>query len=537
MKMFPSRRRWQASLTAAVLAVALAGCASTDDGDEQGAARGGDLFVTGTIDQPDGGDPQSGGTLRFGAFSEPSSLDPARAIVAGSTGGIELAAIYDVLMRQDVDSSEVVPQLAKGLEANDDSTEWVLTLREGVEFSDGEPLDADAVVASIERYLAAGGGDSALWKENVKSTEVTGPLEVTFTLRRTWPGFDTLLTGGAGMIVAPSAGKVDSPKFEPVGAGPFTFVEHRPSEVIKLAANADYWNGRPHLDGVEVAFVDDPVAIHEAMETGQFDMGFLRDPKVIHEAIESGYGGSLEVVAGGKALVLNAAKGRDTADVTVRRAISAAMDPTVIIERAHDGYGVPTSSMFPDSFDAAPDVDIAGFDLDLAKELVEEAKQEGFDGKVDLLTANSPDLRDTATVIKAMLGAAGIEVNVDTVQSSSETVNRVAGGDYDMAAWGLSWREATAYSRLFVTLHSEGNLNHGWATSPELDRAIEDLQAAGDDEALEEGLGAVQEAYEEVMPAVPYAAMPEYTGWLPEVHGVASNANGVVLLEKAWIEQ
>src|SRR5699024_2790743 len=130
----------------------------------------------------------------------------------------------------------------------------------------------------------------------------------------TWPGFDSLLAAGAGMIVAPSAGAVDSPKFEPVGAGPFTFVEHRPSEVIKLAANEDYWDGRPHLDAVEGSFVDDPVAIHEAMETGQFHLGFLRDPKVIHEAIESGYGGSLEVVAGGKALVLNAAKGRDTAD-------------------------------------------------------------------------------------------------------------------------------------------------------------------------------------------------------------------------------
>ena len=60
----------------------------------------------------------------------------------------------DVLLRYDPETAAYEPHVAESLEANDDSTVWTMTLREGVEFSDGTPLDAGAVVASIERYLA-----------------------------------------------------------------------------------------------------------------------------------------------------------------------------------------------------------------------------------------------------------------------------------------------------------------------------------------------------------------------------------------------
>lgn len=537
MSKMRTRARWTALVASVGLVASLAACADSGESSGDQKAEGEDQFVTGIVRTEGDGDPVAGGTLTFGAFSEPTSLDPARAIVAGSTGGVELAAIFDVLMRYDVESDEVVPQLAEGLEGNDDATEWVLTLRDEVAFTDGTQLDADAVVASIERYLDAGSGDTAVWQENVKSTEVTGPLEVTITLKRSWPGFPSLLAGGIGMIVAESSGPVGAPKYKPVGAGAFEFVEHRPQEKIVLEANADYWDGAPHLDGVEVVFINDPNAIGDSMRTGQVQLGFLRDPKAIYEALEGGFGGTVDVVAGGKVLVLNAADGRPTADVRVRRAISAALDPKVVVERAQQGYGVPTSSMFPASSPIAPDVDVTGVDLEEAKKLVEEAKADGFDGELSLVTANSPDLRAIAQTIQALLGAAGIELKVDYVPSSTETVAKVVGGDYDAAAWGLSWRESEPYQRLFVTLHSAGNANYGWATSPELDEAIEAVQQADGADAVKESLGRVQEVYEELMPAVPFGAIPEYVGWLPSVHGVQGTLNSMVLLDDAWLEQ
>lgn len=531
------RARWTALIASAALAVTLTSCADSGESSEEKSAMSGEEFVTGIVRTEGDGEPVDGGTLTFGAFTEQGSLDPARAIVAGSTGGIELAAIFDVLMRYDVESDKVVPQLAEALDANDDATEWVLTLREGVKFSDGNVLDAEAVKASIERYLAAGSGDTALWQDNVTKTSVTGPLEVTFELNKSWPGFDTLLTGGIGMIVAPSAGEVDSPKYKPVGAGAFTFVEHRTGELIRLKANPDYWDGAPHLDGIETRFITDPKAIFDSLKTGEMQLGFLRDPQTIHEALEAGFGGTVDVVAGGKALVLNAAEGRPTSDVRVRQAISAAIDPEVVKERAGYGHGVATDSMFHADSPIAPDVETAGYDPELAKKLVEEAKADGFDGKLSLLFSNSPDLRTIANVLKALLDAVGFDVTVDLVPSSSETVSRVVAGDYDMSSWGLSWRDAAAYPRLFVTMHSKGNARYGWATSDELDAAIEGLQAAGGSDELKDAMGAVQEAYNDLMPAATYGAAVEYVGWLPSVHGVQGTTNSMVLLDDAWIEQ
>src|SRR5699024_11033612 len=92
-------------------------------------------------------------------YGEAASLEPAgiSGSLPGVYGGMELAAIYDVLMRYNPKTGEYEPQLAKALEHNDDHTTWTLTLRDGVKFSDGTSLDAQAVKSSINRYVEQGG--------------------------------------------------------------------------------------------------------------------------------------------------------------------------------------------------------------------------------------------------------------------------------------------------------------------------------------------------------------------------------------------
>src|SRR5690606_11120694 len=136
------------------------------------------------------------------------------------------------LVRYDPETAEYEPHVAESLEANDDSTVWTLTLRDGVNFSDGTPLDADAVVASIERYLADDGGQASLWSSKVASTEVTDDRTVTFTLTEPWVDFEYMLATAPGMIMAPAAYAGD--EFTPIGAGPFTFGHYRPNEELLL---------------------------------------------------------------------------------------------------------------------------------------------------------------------------------------------------------------------------------------------------------------------------------------------------------------
>ena len=240
----PRRRTRSARLSHTVLATAatlalLTSCASSEDAEKRASGPTVGAFAPGLVNIPDEGDVVEGGTLTFGSYAEPLELDPVKTIVAGTTGGTEMAAVYDVLMRWDEDEQAVVPQLAESLTPDEDHTTWTLTLRPDVAFSDGTVLDAEAVRWSIQRYLDQGGHDAAVWSHNVEQMEVTSDLSVELTLARPWPSFDALLTTGIGMVVARSsdAGK----QFTPVGAGPFVLEDRAPQERMTFAANPDYF--------------------------------------------------------------------------------------------------------------------------------------------------------------------------------------------------------------------------------------------------------------------------------------------------------
>ena len=115
---------------------------------------------------------------------------------------MSLAAVYDVLMQWDSSTGEFSPKLADSLEANENSTVWTLKLRDNVKFSDGTPLDAAAVVASINRYNAGRGNGAQLWVKSVQSTVASSDgKSVVFTLNAPWAQFPSMLALGHGSIV------------------------------------------------------------------------------------------------------------------------------------------------------------------------------------------------------------------------------------------------------------------------------------------------------------------------------------------------
>ena len=227
-----SRRSIGARLAgcAVVGALVLSSCGSSEDAEQSGndtSSDGGDLttaeiYETGLVNvDEDPGEPQQGGTLTVAEYSEARTLDPAKTYANGAAGGSALAAVYDTLMRYDHEGDSFEPQLAESLESDDDTT-WTLTLREGVTFTDGTPLDAETVVASTNRYTENYAYQALTLLANLADMSATDERTVTFTLRGPWSTFPNILAGGAGMIVAPAA-YADAENFEPIGAGPFTF--------------------------------------------------------------------------------------------------------------------------------------------------------------------------------------------------------------------------------------------------------------------------------------------------------------------------
>ncbi|HTW15036.1 MAG TPA: ABC transporter substrate-binding protein [Nocardioides sp.] len=521
--------------TAAVLALA-AGCGGSGGDDDTDRPRAGAAasYETGLVNIPEAGEPVDGGTLTFAAFSEPALLDPAETIVAGSTGGLEMAAIYDVLLRWDSATNEVVPQLAESISANADATEWTLTLREGVTFSDGTPLDAAAVKWSLERYVEKGADEAMLWSSNVTGVATPDERTVVFTLAGPWTSFDYMLTTGPGMIVAQASDAGDA--FTPVGAGAFTLAEQRPQEEIVLAANPDYWDGRPHLDEVRVKFLNDPTASLDSLESDAVDAAFLRDADLVDELVEAKSPGFLNLVSLGNVAVINAAEGRPGADPRVRQAMHHAIDPKLVAQRAFDGAGIASNAVFPEPSQWASDVAPLPTDPERAKELLEEAKADGFDGKITYLDASDPASRATALAVQASLEAVGFEVETDLVRDVQSQIAKVAvEQDYDVAGWGISWREAGPYGRMFATLHSEGNLSVGMHTGPEMDALFDEFREAAGQEEQRDVMARIQEQWNVDVPALVYGPTTELLAWDDDVHGVVDSTNTLVLLDDAWV--
>lgn len=480
------------------------------------------------------GDPKDGGTLEFGAFSEPTSLDPAKTIPAVTTGGIELVNIYDSLMRFDSESGTEVPQLAEALTPDEDYRTWTLTLRDKVAFSNGTPVDAAAVKASQERYAAASGPDAALWKGNVVDIATPDDKTVVYTLDKPWPKFSNTLTSGAGMIVAEEAG-APGDGFTPIGAGPFTLDKWEQGTSMTLTANADYWDGKPYLDGVKISYIPTTNTAMETMFNGGIDMTYVRFPEDVQQMLDRGLPGYVGMTAAANVSLINAGPGRAGSDPRIRKAMQLALDPELVAERAYGNTAFAETELFAEYSRWHTDVMTPAHDPEAARKLVEAAKADGFDGKLVYVNGPSVEKQQQALSVQAQLGAVGIDVELQNFPTTGDQIRRIAvDKDYDLGGWGVSLREADPFPKLSAAMHSGGQQVYGMYTSPEMDSLIDQFQTDADDAAKLETMADIQRQLNEDVPFLNHGYYPEYVAWQKGVHGVQGTSNSMVMFGKAW---
>ena len=174
---YAPRRRWVATFAVvAAMALVVSSCSSSDN-----------KKATGTkATTPSGeGTPKRGGSLVYGLEAETlGGWCPQSAQLAA--GGIQVAsAIYDTLTAPN-DKGEYVPYLAKSVDHNADYTQWTIVLRDGIQFHNGEPFNADAVKMNLDGYLS--GILFGLVFADVNSVTVTGPIMVLYRQPTLKPG-------------------------------------------------------------------------------------------------------------------------------------------------------------------------------------------------------------------------------------------------------------------------------------------------------------------------------------------------------------
>lgn len=533
MKNLWSRSGIRLAALGAAAAVVMTGCASADSQVNDGSS-----VTTGLVNVArDAGDPVRGGTVTFGSYSFPNALDPTRTQASGSTGGTEMAAVYDTLLRTDPESGDFEPQLAQSLEHNADYTEFTLTLRDGATFSDGSPVDAEAVKWSIDRFVAARADVSQVWANSVTTIGTPDAKTVTFTLNAPWDRFPVLLAMGPGMVV--SKNSETGGQFTPIGAGPFTVTRFAPNEELVLTAREDYWNGRPHLDKVRFVPTNGARGQFESLQSGQLDMAYiLRDEAAIRDALNAGYSGYLDVQGLGAIGMLNTREGRPGADLRVRQAVAYGVDPQAINQRANEGLGIASSRIVPDSSRWSSGAEGVAFDPDKARQFLDQAKADGYDGKLTYLTTSEKSAEAAALATQASLNALGFDVQIQYVNNVTDLIRKMyVEHDFDMTRSSFAFMDESPYLRLYGGLGSDSRNNASGYSDPEMDALLVEVKTAKTDDAKKDAIAKVQARANETIPYAVWGPSKVFTVWDENVHGVKRTADNILLLDQTWIGQ
>jgi len=376
------------------------------------AALGGSLLLPAQV-RAQAAQPVKGGTLRVAMPFNPAALDPLTG--RNNPDFNSLFAIYDALMDFDPNTLELKPGLAKSWEFTDPTT-LVLELVEGVEFHDGEPFNAEAVVFHLDRCTSYARSNVKSDVASIDKVEATGPYQVSIKLKNPDASLPAALSDRAGCIVSPKSvkeaadGNVDR---NPVGTGPFKFVEWRDNDLIKVERNTNYWGDEPYLDAIEFRIINELNTASRAVTAGQADLALnlaaqqiavaRRDSNVVPEAAPSliYYTSFLNYKDG------------PLADVKVRQAMNWALNREDLNRVLMLGLGQGHCSMFPTGF-WANDPETENYythDLDRAKKLLAEA---GHPNGVEIETWTWPDQAavQRQEVISSQLAQAGIRLKV-----------------------------------------------------------------------------------------------------------------------------
>lgn len=415
------------------------------------------------------------GTLRVGIQDDPNMLDPAQS--GAFVDRIAFAPMCDRLVDLDRDLS-VVPQLATGWSWSEDRLALTLTLRPGVTFHDGAPMDAEAVAANLERYRTARESRRKGELGPLASVEVVDALTVRLRLSRPFAPLLVALTDRAGMMLSPRT-LADPAAIArgPVCAGPFRFVRRIAQERLDLARYDGYWDaGRIHLDGIVIRPIPDGSVRLLNLRAGALDLierlppTDIRDVradarlKLIADTAVGYYTISFNITNGPRA------QSPLARDARVRAALEAAVDREVINQVVMDGQYVASNQMEPPQGRFwNPARPVPPRDLARARALLKEAGHERVSFVLNV--GQSPVEGQVAQVIQAMAAEAGIDVRI-MVTDAAAMVGAADRGDFD-AYLGIWSGRADPDGNVSIWLACDGFLNRGKYCNPALDRVLE----------------------------------------------------------------
>lgn len=505
-----ARLRWLLALVLGVVAVSCGGDGSDDDAapaiDDTAAASAATAETSSTSSDSaaappttlDAGPVDRSATLRYGYAINVSRLDPHRATIRNDI--TTLAPAYDTLIQLSP-TGELVGMLATDWTFNDDATVLDLTLREGVVFHDGQPFDAAAVKANIERGQTLEGSTVSTDLGAIREVEVVDEQHVRLHLTEPNVSIAGLLSDRPGMMISPAAFEQDLDAVA-VGAGPFRLVENRPGDVTIYERFADYWDpDAASVQRLELYVQPDAATRLNGLRTGQLDATSL-EPSQYEEAQRID-GITVETAPTMFFIHFSFNRARsELGNVDARRAIYHAIDREAICEAVLLGLCEVSVQPFPDGYFAAhPDLpsDFYAYDPERSRELLAEAGlPDGFAFSLMIPTGLTSYIQ-IAEAMQAQLAEVGIDMALEPMDPA-EMADRMYGRKEADAILGGLTGSADPSLYFAQRIIASAYANPGQHSTPRIEELYQQSIATADPEARQDVLHeAVHEVVDQVL--------------------------------------
>ena len=467
-----------------------------------------------------------GGTLVFALESETTGGWNPITTSAATSGHIVLRQLYDPLVIEGVDG-EAIPFLLESFSSNDDYTEWTFTLRPGITFHDGSPVNSAALVRHLEELGNATLSRLAIEEAEIQSFEAVDDLTVKVTLGKTFVDFPLGFTSAGGFLGSPSMYDLgtDSAR-NPIGTGPFMLDEWVEHEVTRLVRNPNYWRtdaeGRqlPYLDAIEFRPFEDDETRFNALRAGDVDASLDNGGRRVEE-----YNDDFKAFWQGERYSATTGVLMNTSrppfdNVEMRRALAQCTDRQTLNTVLWDGQPPATGPFSPGTPGYLEDSGFPEYDPDAGRAAFERLGAPSFD---IITTVTTLDLLQAELLVQ-MWGECGLDVGINQMLQT-EAVTTAVFGNFDVFIAVNHSGYSLAMERFWW--HSGYSppppvpaINFGRVVDSRIDAALDEVITSDDEERQRELAEEVNRAFADGV----YNIWLYHSRWLIAAH---DHVNGV----------
>lgn len=507
------------------MAMLLAACGSGSGSSSPNDTTANGMYTSVTL--ASSGTPHTGGSLTYALEAESDGFNPTQNRWAVS-GTMVALAVFDPLVALDA-NSQPQPYLAQSLTPNADYTRWTVKLRPGIQFSDGTPLTAAAVVKVMNAHKASALTSPAL--APLQSMETPDDLTVVFVMSSPWVAFPASLTGQMGVIPAPSM--LDDPQgsSHPIGTGPFIQKSWVPDKEWVGTKNPNYWrkdsNGTrlPYLDQVTFQPIPDNQARLRAIESGEVQMMHTTDPGTINTLKDDASAGRLQLVEDQgeteEGFIMLNLSAPPFDDLNARLAVASAVDRNAYTQIVDMGVDQPATGPFTPGSPWNANVPFPGHDVNMAKQYAQKYSDAHGGQPLSFTLSSTPPTGavNGPELLQQQLKEAGIDVTLQS-QVQSTLIGNVVTGKYQAVVWRQFGSPDPDYDHLWWDpANGKGAITLNMARNT--DPALTDiLKRARESSSVDARKAAYADLQKEFATQIPYV-------WLDHVRWYVAAANNV----------